>query len=265
MQRRRGFTLIELLIVIVVGSVLAVVSVQFISRSLQGSQDTAERQQLSASAQLLNERVSRALRQSIPGSVRVTSDGRCIEYLPLLAATRYTQLDVAQPIASFQAVPVSATDSVTGYWVVYPWANLASLYTLSNSGVVSSQPVTLAAGSTEVTVALGAVHTFPAHSPTQRAFISGSPEAICQQGPFVYQYRDYGFVTNINNLPAALPATEAAGRSVIGYPLSLNSVQFRVEPPTLQRNGLVSMSWRMGTSTGLSLPFAQEVQIRNVP
>ena len=61
----------ELLIVIVIGGILATISVQFIINAVLGVSDTAERQQMVTVATLVAERISREVRQALPNSVRV--------------------------------------------------------------------------------------------------------------------------------------------------------------------------------------------------
>ena len=260
----RGFTLIELIIVIVLSSILAVVSVQFISRSVQGALDSANRQQLAATAAVIHEQIAAALRQALPGSVRVSADGRCVEYIPVLAGSVYAALDTSQAITELAVLPASATNSISGYLVIYPLAG--NVYARQNPGPVTLQPVTLAAGTAEQTLTLIDAHRFPLASPTRRFFIADNPQAMCQDGQWLYRYRNYGFVADINDLQAALPVTQASGRDVIAWPLQDHSAEFRIQPPTLQRNALVAyrLTLQNPGSTDM-LTLAQEVQIRNVP
>ncbi|MBQ0779683.1 MAG: prepilin-type N-terminal cleavage/methylation domain-containing protein, partial [Thalassolituus oleivorans] len=66
----RGFTLIELVITIVLAGILATISVKFLQFSSQGLVSSAGRQQLAASGYVVNEQVSRAVRNALPGSIR---------------------------------------------------------------------------------------------------------------------------------------------------------------------------------------------------
>lgn len=262
---RRGFTLIELVLTISVAGILAVISVQFIQASSQGFVSSAGRQQLGAAGYVVNEQISRALRDSLPGSVRTTSDGQCIEYMPVIAASTYTALVVGDAVTEFLAVPYSLTDSATGYLSVYPIPS-GNLYAQSDPGSLTSVIAVVPSGNAEVTVALGASHTFPSDSPERRFFISTSPEAICQDGDFLYRYRNYGFISNIASLKAGLPTTTAGGRSVLAYPLAVGSLAFRYQTPTLSRNGLVVFQYVLQhPTTGESLSLSQQVRVVNVP
>ena len=105
-SRLQAFTLIELLIVLVIGSVLAIISVRFISESGRMLLDSGARQQLAATGSVINEKISRLLRPALPGSIRVTANGRCIEFIPVKVASVYTSLALNMAITDFTAVPV---------------------------------------------------------------------------------------------------------------------------------------------------------------
>lgn len=265
MRRPHGFTLIELIIVIVLSSILAVVAVQFISRTTQGAIDSAGRQQLAATAYVIHEQVSRAVRQSLPGSIRTTADGRCLEYIPLLTGSVYQSLDTSVALSSLTVLPVSASTDITGYLAIYPLPG-GDPYRRNNPGPLAAQPVTLPAGTAPVTITLSPPHRFAASSPQRRFYITDTPETLCQDGQWLYRYRGYGWVAEVNNLQAALPASAAGGREVLAAPLQAGSLEWRFQPPTLQRNGLLTYRLtleRPGTAERLDV--AQEVQVRNVP
>jgi MSHA biogenesis protein MshO len=237
-SKGQAFTLIELLIVLVVGSVLAIISVRFIGESARMLLDSGARQQLAATSSVISEKISRLLRPALPGSIRTTADGRCIEL------------------------------ANTGYVAIYP-INSTELYNPSASGALTQAVATLPArtsGTAAVTVSLSSAHEFLSDSPVRRFYLVTTPEAVCQQGSFLYHFRNYGFIANVTSLEAALPASQAAGRDVLAYPLQNNSLNFRYLPPTLQRNGLVTFSYVLeNLSSNDQLQQTQEVQIRNVP
>ena len=265
MRSCRGFTLIELLIVIVLSSIVAVISVQFISRTTQGALDAAARQQLAATAAVIHEQVGRAVRQALPGSIRTTADGRCLEYIPVLTGSVYATLDTSRAVSSLTVLPVSATDAVSGFLAIYPLPG-GDPYRRNNPGPLAAQPVTVPAGTAPVTITLTPPHRFPAASPKRRFYITGSPETLCQDGPWLYRYRNYGWVANVNNLAAALPATAADGREVLATPLVPGSLEWRFQPPTLQRNGLLVYRLTLAQPGSTEqLAIAQEVQVRNAP
>lgn len=259
---RRGFTLVEFVIVLMILGIVAAISVTIIQQSVQTLVDSGARQRLAANAALINHQISRALRDALPGSVRVFSGGRCIEWMPIIAASRYTNLTVGAASNSFTALSYGSAQS--GRVAVYPLPG-GNLYSLANPGPLTAGVATLPAGNS-VTVNLAASHTFPVDSPSRRFFLVDTPEAFCQQGGFLYHFENYGTLSNSGTVAAALPATEAAGRLVMGAGLSNNSLTFRVTPPTLLRNGLATFEYQLQDSANQeTLDVVQEVQFRNVP
>lgn len=270
MIRQRGFTLVELVMVIVIASIVGAVSVQFIRYSSQSVIDTAGRQQLAASAAIINEQITRALRDALPGSIRATADNRCVEYMPVVAASTYTSLTTGSSTTAFQAVPYSTTQAINGYVSVYPLAD-NNLYDLSNPGAITTVSETLPAGNSvatgnPVSVALSPAHNFANASPVDRFYLSTTPVAICQQGNYLYRFSGYGFISNVANLVASLPANFANGREVLAFPLVANSLNFQISAATLVRNGVVTFQYQLQNSRNDDvLDSVQEVHIRNVP
>jgi MSHA biogenesis protein MshO len=263
--KAQGFTLIELVLTISVAGILAVISMKFVQSTSQGFVSSAGRQQLGAAGYVVNEQISRSIRDSLPGSIRTTSDGQCIEFMSVVAASTYTTLSVGTSVTSFKAVPYSLTEGVSGYVSVYPIPS-GNLYAQLDPGPLTPDTGSVPAGNTEIDVTLGSAHTFPTDSPERRFFVSSGPEAICQDGDFLYRYQNYGFITNVANLKASLPINRAAGRTVLAFPLAVGSLDFRYQTPTLSRNGLVVFEYVLQhPTTGESLSLSQQVRVVNVP
>lgn len=267
-ENKRGFTLIELVITMTIVGIVAAVSVSFISRTTEQTLSVSQRQQGASVAGVMSATLSRALQNALPNSIRITPDGRCLEYIPILAGTTYTDLAFNQPVSTFKVLGVNR--AVTGRVVVYPLAN-TNVYldwkNTSHVGSVTNTTETLASGSSEVTVNLSANHQFNTAPAVERIYWAGSPVAICQQGKFVYEYRNYTTVSDINNLSAALPNTHSAGRSVLAYPMDASQpLAFEYLPATLTRNGLVRFEYYVRlTLDQASQRYGQEVHIKNVP
>lgn len=268
MRRAGGFTLVELVIVIVILSIISVISVRFIQFSAQGALDTANRQQLGMAAGIVSEQVSRELRSALPGSVRVNGDQSCIEFIPILTGSRYLDIPLTEPADEFEAVAASPDQSFSGRAVVYSYAD-GDLYSPGSPGAISDLIATVPQGTGEVTVSFsGGDHEFLEDSPTRRFFIVGEPVALAQEsgGRFLYRYSGYGFQSGAcDNLPSTF-STTGASREVVAAPLLPDSLSFDFVPPTLQRNGVITLEFELqSTQSEERIGVAQEVQIRNVP
>ncbi len=265
LSRQSGFTLVELVMTMVIAAVLGTMSVQFIRSTSEGFIDSNGREQLAAAGYVVNEQISRALRDALPGSIRTTADGLCVEYMPVVAASMYTDLSVNSAVTSFRAAPYSVSDGASGYVSVYPIGS-ANLYAQNDPGPLTPDIGSVPAGTTEVDVTLASSHTFPSDSPERRYYLSSAPETVCQDGAYLYRYRNYGFVSDVANLRAALPSDRASGRTVLAFPLQAGSMTFRYQNPTLARSGLVAFEYVLQhPTTGETLSIGQQVRVVNVP
>ncbi|MEX1213424.1 prepilin-type N-terminal cleavage/methylation domain-containing protein [Saccharospirillum sp.] len=265
LARQSGFTLTELIIVIVLLGIISVIPISFIRYSVQGALDTANRQRLAMAAGVISEQISRDIRVALPGSVRLSGDGRCLEFIPILASTVYRNAPITSAQSSFPVLALANGADSAGHAVIYPYAATTNeLYTPTTPGVVSPMTATLPAGSGTVNLTFDSgKHQFITDSPVRRVFMVSTPVTYCQEGRYIYRYRDYGFQATVG---AALPATFADGREVIGAPLEPDSLLFSVVPPSLQRNGLVTLEFSVQSDQSSERIYvAQEVQLRNVP
>ena len=261
MRRAGGFTLVELLIVIVLLAIVATISVRFVGLSTRGALDVGARQQRSLAGVIISEQISRELREALPTSIRTNASGTCLEWMPIEAASNYLSLPQGPSPGSFEAVPLPGGASATGRVVVYGYGS--DVYSPGSPGPLSP-PASMPAGAPPVTVTFngGATHRFAAKSPARRFYIVGDPVSVCQQGRFLYRYRNYG----INSSPASGLPGGFPGREVMAAQLVSNSLVFRVTPPSLQRGAVVSFRFDLESpDSGETTSISQEVQVRNVP
>jgi MSHA biogenesis protein MshO len=256
--RARGFTLVELITVMVILGILSIGTVRFITDSSSGFASTISRTELAGDARFAVERLGRALRDALPGSVRV--NGSCIELIPVVAGSSYLTLPVATAAADFQAVPVTPLPLPANARVaVYP---SGSLYQLSGvSSVSPTVSVSAPNGDNEVTVTMASAHRFPAESPSNRFFLVTSPVSYCVDGGALWRYQDYGFNAT-QPTPAGLPSA-LPGRTLITQAVS-SPAPFSVAAATLARNAVVdiNLSFERG---GDAVTLQHLVQVRNVP
>ncbi|MCA1245828.1 prepilin-type N-terminal cleavage/methylation domain-containing protein [Massilia sp. MS-15] len=88
-RQPRGFTLVEAIVVIAVIGIIAAIVAAFIRTPVQNYIDTATRAELTDEADLALRRMARDIRLALPNSVRVSADGRAIEFLLTKTGGRY--------------------------------------------------------------------------------------------------------------------------------------------------------------------------------
>lgn len=258
-----GFTLIELVVTIVIIGILGVGISSFIGQTTKGMVDTAERSQIATIAWIASEKLSRGLRHALPNSVRVSSNGACLEYIPIYSGTDYLSVPVLSSSDQFEIAPFSnisigfnfAAESLRV--AVYP-NTITGLYSPGSTTIISSEIAQLSAGTTlnANTMRLSAAHQFPTDSPTKRLFVTEEPNMFCFESGFLYAYSAYGF-------NASITTTGLSNQVVIAS--RLNQGQFTFSPGTLQRNAVVTIDFNVLGDDGLVQAVDQEVQIRNVP
>lgn len=274
--KQYGFTFIEMIMVIVIISILGVGSVQFISFSAQGYVDTVRRSELASTAAIVNEKITRLIRDALPNSVRITANARCIEFIPIISASRYVRAPFQGSPAtvsrdSVHMVPVDGLLNYGGFLAIYPMPNqLASLYSNGdNPGYLSLEKAQFSgvnSGASVYTFENSGSFEFLQPSNNQRVFITDSPRSFCQIGTGLFYYRNYSFISDINdlvdNLPTALP-----NRLLIADKLSPDSLIFKYQPSSLRRNAIVAYELTLQDTSRASevLVVNQEVQVRNVP
>lgn len=295
-----GFTLIELIVVIVVSSILAIGTVTFISRTVDGLNSAANRNKLASAGRTAIDRMSLELHNALPNSIR-TAGGvggdQCIEYIPVRAATTYINPAFSNPgTSSFDVVDFVEDNAVflpaappALYAVIYP-RNINRVYDGDN-GVAALPPVfnnrrpmqaitsivDHASITNLSTVNLAAAHRFRRRSPNERFFVVTQPVSFCIVGSNLYRYSNYGFhqtqtvieesgscdaATANRCLPNYGNHPTAANKKLVVD--SISSGAFSVGNQNLTRNSLVSIELDM-TLNGDSISLKHEVLTRSVP
>lgn len=89
--RQYGFTLVEMVVVIVVLGAISAGTAMYIVRSMEAYSDTVRRDQLTSTARIAVEKMTRELRNALPNSIRVDNSGgtHCIEFFPVQSGSSY--------------------------------------------------------------------------------------------------------------------------------------------------------------------------------
>lgn len=271
--RNAGFTLIELIIVIVLLGIMSIATFSYLGFGAQIFSDVVGRDQLISQSRFAVERLTRELRNSLPGSARVINNNRCLELLPVLASSSY--LEIPQPgqtDSDFVAVPPSnfnRTDEYVGNYL-FVYANSEQrIYASPNQrkviSEVSEQTTTL------IFDYLTTPRLFPLQSPAQRYFISQGPVSWCLEatGEISGQQqlvRIQGYPLANNPSLAHANAEREIMASDLYNDIDGGEAPFSTSAANLQRANLVEIDFRFARRQGAE-PFIihHEVHIPNVP
>lgn len=259
-----GFTLIELILVILVLAIVSTSITSFVQHGIGIYQDTAGRDKQISDSRFVIERITREIREALPNSVRVTADGQCVEFIPILDSSSYVDIPVLPDGASNTVTVVVSDRNVTdnaAKIVVYP-STTAHVYAASNalSGVVFDVASygTVTANVRDIT--LDNTVLFNDDSPTARYFIIKDSVAYCQGGDnTIKRYQGHALTP--------IQASPPSGVGVMGILMAerqTNSAPFTLLSATLMRNAMVQMDFSFQYSDE-SLRLINEVHIANVP
>ena len=256
--RAQGFSVVELVTVIAVLGILAIGSMRFLTDTSSGYARTQSRAVMVDAANSALFRMNRALRNALPGSVRVSGD--CLEWLPVLDAQAYLTAPIGFSANQARLLPLTSyTYTPNTRLAIEP---RAGLYNLASTGAVSPEIASLSVGSGgEHVVAFTSVHQFPNPSRVSRAFVVGTPSSYCVDEGALWRYQDYGFL-GTQPTTATLPST-GPGRAMEATGVTSAS-QFSYVAPTLQRNGAVKVELVV-ENAGDTLSLEKIISLRNLP
>ncbi|RVT45976.1 type II secretion system protein [Rheinheimera sediminis] len=285
LRAARGFSLVELILVIVLLGIVSTLSLSYLSGGAEMYAQSADRERLLSQSRFVIERLTRELRNALPNSVRISTDGLCVEFIPLKFAGRYTELPgvnaataLDMTFFSGQSSSQSAFSSLIAegdFITVYPTQPehyYSKDRTLELKGAIaadesSGQRVTLEFNS--VTAA-----GFPQASPNQRFFVWSSPVRYClltesnSQTPnsyHIYRFSHYGVLaqepqtTDLERESGSLMAIDLV--FIPGQPLE----PFTYSDGVLKRSSVVHVVLSFSSNFADDLFFNQEIHIPNVP
>lgn len=264
-KHRNGFTLVELIVVIVVVSILAVGLPTIIGQTVSTYVETNERQASYLNGKMAVERISREVRAALPVSVRVSGDNLCLEYLPIVGASKYITLSSPAAPTSMDVFDFNYTlNAGTNYYAVTYPINTSELYDVTSEAIAPVDTITDSDPSDgRVTVNLTLATLFR-DSPGKRFFLVSDPVSYCALGAtagFLNRYSGYG-----------LDVTQPTSFAVTGTPiladLQVNDgapiAVFDHLPGTQHRNSIVQLRFNV-LSSNENLRLDHELHIRNAP
>ncbi|WP_057832744.1 PulJ/GspJ family protein [Colwellia sp. TT2012] len=273
LKKTSGFTLMELIIVIIIMGVMSVGIAGFINLSTQTYLNVIERDELLANARFAVERLNREVRNAVPNSMREKSNSitRCLEFVPIIASTIYTEIPVA-PDAADQNIDVvpfelangndyrcdasSVSDPCNDVVIVYPLKK-SEVYQAHNDNLGKAFQIRKYPAASDSELELLQKITFTEDSPTNRAYIFNSPVSYCLNGGTLKRYVGYAF-----QVTQALPPSIEG--SLMAEGLDFSSSSFTVFEASLQRNAVVQIKLNF-TRDGEQVVFDNAIHITNIP
>lgn len=267
-SQQAGFTLVELVMVIVLLGVAGVGVSSLLTSGVQAYVDIARRDDLTQQGRYAVERMTRELRNALPGSVRVSSSGganavQCLEFVPIVAASSYLDLPVSAAASSFEAVAFSFSPQAgTNYYAAVYTSSESDVYNASPNNALRAISGVSSAASDKRTISFASPSQFPQASPQRRLYIVAGPVSFCAQDNLLTRHTDYAY-TATQSLPPTNGITLARYIRIAenGAAYSI----FNFTPGALQRSSTVQMDLRFSGKAGESewVKFSQAVFLRN--
>lgn len=265
--KQRGFTIVELVAVIVILGVLGVGASQFIRQGVGIYVDTVRRDNLQQQSRFAIERISRELKQALPGSIRTSSDvnSQCIEFVPIVAASTYLNpVAGVGNITSLELVDVGYNFNNGDSLVIYPldqervYGSIAK--PSGNRVAIASESAGAQANTRSLTFSATA---FDEESPNQRVYIISTPVSFCARDNSLTRHSNYNY--SINQL--LLPGDEVPLAEYIRLDDDGTYALFDYMPDSLQRAAIINLDLRFfdGSESDEWLRMIREVSLRNTP
>ncbi len=195
---QQGFTLMELVLVIVILGIVALASSRMVFFGVDTFVSGASRQHMASTGRFITERLSRELRNAVPGSVEAINGGTCLNFRPIAGAFHYLELPVAPSAASQTAIVMSddnfAYDTTREDYLVvvnalrpddFETASEGAAVLLSSNGYTS-------VGDNAYQLTFADAHQFPDDSPAERLYISYETIRYCLVGGSqIYRYETH--------------------------------------------------------------------------
>ncbi|MFT6985092.1 MAG: MSHA biogenesis protein MshO [Psychromonas sp.] len=237
---QKGFTLIELVMVIIILSALGIMTSSYIGTGVDIYTDITQRDRSLNSVRFVMERLRREVSNALPNSAVVTSGGQCLTFTPIIATSLYGSdfpiLPISKASGAIATIPAGDYSFESG--------DKAVVYLLSSDEITNTGKVkTLVAGTTNSRLMFVDADGFALASPAKRIYI------IRNNISYYFSANQIFRGSQCDN--GVLMAANITG-------------SFAVEAATLQRNGLVQVTFNLDFD-GQEVPVEQTIHINNVP
>ncbi len=294
----KGFTLIELVITMTVGSIIALVTSQLISRPVTAYANLSLRAQLVDSAESSLERMTREIRSALPNSIRINTTNNSIEFLRTIDGGRYRLHPTDDLVSSGNVLSFdpSIDDNSDGFEVLGPLSNPGGIATSSdagdcitgnadclvifNTGQINNNAyqldnvatITGVSGTPSIiTFAFqGTQEAFPTSSLMQRFSIIDTPISfICDTtADTIRRYENYPITASHANVDQASELTSLGANNALVAD-KIDECSFEYNSGSATRSGLVTirlkLSETMPSGHVESVTLVQQIHVKNTP
>lgn len=281
----RGFSLVELILVVILLGIVSTLSLGFLRNGAEMYAQSADRERLLSQSRFVIERLTRELRNAVPNSVRISSDGLCVEFIPLKVAGRYAELPgvTTNPALTMQFFS-GQSSSVTNFSSSIAEGDFITVYpTLPEHYYSKTRTLELKAASAvdqspgqNITLEFNSLTPtgFAQTSPNQRFFVWSSPVRYCllaqsgSQTPSsynIYRFSNYGIMSQELNTSDLDRASGSLMATDIVLVPGLRPFSDEDEGGALKRSSVVHVVLSFSSNFADDLFFNQEIHIPNVP
>ncbi|QBF82779.1 prepilin-type N-terminal cleavage/methylation domain-containing protein [Shewanella maritima] len=267
-----GFTLVEMVTVILILGILVVGVSSFIIFGTRIFIESSSVDQVLSQSRYGVERLTRDLRNAVPNSVRLLTDGsglyQCIEFVPIKSSSSYLNAPIApDPVAGSMSVFRSATAIDNGDQVMLYPLTASEVYNPTGTTAKRFRVQSTVVTGDQVTVNFASNIRFTEDSPLQRVYFAVQPVSYCfirassSVDAELVRYQNYGYQTS-------QPAPGNMGTGVLMAQNVTNAFAIEpaliVTPSNLVTNALVHVQPRFSVN-GETFKYQHQIQVINVP
>lgn len=272
---QRGFTLIEMVIVIVLGGIIAAMTVSILTLPINAYVDSTRRATLTDVAESALRRMQRDIRAALPNSIRISGNGQTLELLHIVDGGRYRAqlaVDASGAIINGGNNILDFTTNDTSFAVLGGLSNFANItigtdlvavYPIDASDAYAGLNTTVTAAGSNANNLVVNDFQFPFTSPGQRFFIVDIPitydcdtAAVARRNRVLNRYEAYAIQAVQPTPPANGPAIQAN---------FLDTCLFSYNPGSSSRSGLITLELTFTDDAGESVRLVHQVHVDNQP
>jgi MSHA biogenesis protein MshO len=252
-----GFTLIEIISVMVVLSVIASFSTSFIISTMRIFVSVNSKNSLLAESILATEYMVQRLRNALPYSTRLSNDGSCLQFMPIVSSGLYVDILPSVINGDFpfgSIIPIQAS----AFIVSGGDSDYLAIAANSTDELFGFFPGSIAAISSITTnsITLVSDKQWLRNSITQRFYIVEAPSAFCLVDNELRLYRKLSIEDDMVNVTDTYDLLSTSA-SALGQAFSISSA-------VGDRNTRVTLSLLFSRDDN-RLEYSKQVVVPNVP